>query len=244
MRSMRNCRPVAAALLFSSGFFLPVRMLAAAPPPAPAPFVAVYEVRTGGIGVGTMTRRFQIDAGSHYRFESVVESTGLVAMIKPLRIEETSDGSWTADGLRPVHYEYTRRSGKKHKHSAIDFDWAGSRAAAMVNDTPVDFELSPGTVDKLSYQLALMQDLAAARAELRYRVADIGRSKDYVLAQRPREQVKAAGQAYTTVPVEYARDDGRRTVLWCAEILGYLPVRIEYREKDGEVTTATLTRRE
>jgi hypothetical protein len=40
--------------------------------------------------------------------------------------------------------------------------------------------------------------------------------------------------------VAYSREDGRRTVLWCAGELGYLPVRIEYTEKDGAVTTATL----
>jgi len=242
MRSKRNCR-LAAALLFSSGFFLPAPT-PAAPLPAPSPFVAVYEVRTGGIGVGTMTRRFQIDAGSNYRFESVVESTGLVAMLKPLRIEESSAGSWSPDGPRPARYAYARRSGKKLKQSIIEFGWSGARAVSTINDTPVDFELPEGTIDKLSYQLVLMQDLASARTTLNYRVADVGKTKDYVLTQRPREQVKAGGQVYATVPVEYARDDGRRTVLWCAEVLGYLPVRIEYREKDGETTLATLTRRE
>jgi len=243
MRSKRNCRLAAATLLFSSGFFLPAPT-PAAPLPAPSPFVAVYEVRTGGIGVGTMTRRFQIDAGSNYRFESVVESTGLVAMLKPLRIEESSAGSWSPDGPRPARYAYARRSGKKLKQSIIEFDWSGARAVSTINDTPVDFELPEGTIDKLSYQLVLMQDLASARTTLNYRVADVGKTKDYVLTQRPREQVKAGGQVYATVPVEYARDDGRRTVLWCAEVLGYLPVRIEYREKDGETTLATLTRRE
>jgi len=244
MRSKRHCRLAATTLLLAWGSLLPVTAPADTPANAPAPFVAVYEVRTGGIGVGTMTRRFQFGAASDYRFESVVESTGLVAMLKPLRIEETSVGAWSGDGPRPTRYDYARRSGKKLKQSAIDFDWSGARAVATVNATSVDFDLPAGTVDKLSYQLVLMQDLAAAKATLAYRVADVGKTKDYVLARGPREQVRAGGQVYATVPVEYARDDGRRTVLWCAEALGYLPVRIEYREKDGEVTTATLSRRE
>jgi len=243
MRSMRNCRLAVAALLAWCGYLVPAPALAAGGT-APDPFVAVYQVRTGGLEVGTMTRRFQIDAGGHYRFESTVESTGLLAMLKPLRIEETSQGTWTADGLRPARYEYLRRSGKKRKQSRIDFDWAASRAVATVKDIAVDFELPAGTIDKLSYQLALMQDLAASREGLGYRVADLGKTKDYVLERRAQEQVKAAGQSYVTVPVEYARDDGRRTVLWCAQTLGFLPVRIEYKEKDGALTTATLTRRE
>lgn len=243
MRSMRNCCLAAAALLASCGYFLSALALAAGTT-APAPFTAVYEVRTGGLEVGTMTRRFQIDAGGLYRFESTVESTGLVAMLRPLRIEETSQGTWTPEGLRPARYEYLRRSGRKRKQSAIDFDWSGSRAVATVKDKPVDFDLPAGTIDKLSYQLALMQDLAADREGLAYRIADIGKTKDYVLARRTEEEVRAAGQVYATVPVEYARDDGRRTVLWCAKALGFLPVRIEYKEKDGAITTATLTRRD
>ncbi len=32
----------------------------------------------------------------------------------------------------------------------------------------------------------------------------------------------------------------RRTVVWCARELGWLPVKVEYHEKDGGVTTAVL----
>ena len=32
----------------------------------------------------------------------------------------------------------------------------------------------------------------------------------------------------------------RRTVVWCARKLDWLPVKVEYREKDGSVTTALL----
>lgn len=206
----------------------------------PQPFEASYAVRTSGIAVGTMTRRLALDADGSYRFESVVESTGLAALLKPLKIEETSTGRWKDGELRPLRYAYGRVSGKKSRQTVIEFDWDNARAKASVGSVTAEAELIPGTVDKLAYQLVLMRDLEAGRTELDYRVADTGKLKEYTLARLPEASVQAGDRTYATVPVAYSRDDGRRTVLWCAGELGYLPVRIEYTEKDGAVTTATL----
>lgn len=236
-----RCRLTCRAVLVLLGGIC-LSLAATAEPAAPSPFEARYVVRTSGIQVGTMLRRFTLAPDGTYRFESVVESTGLAAMLKPLRIEESSAGQWQADGPRPEHYAYRRVSGRKTKQTLIDFDWTGGRTRARIGDTVAESGLEPGTVDKLAYQLALMLDLAAGRQELAYRVADVGKLKDYTLVRGTISRVEAAGKSFETVPVEYARDDGRRTVLWCAPALGFLPVRIEYTEKDGALTTATLTR--
>lgn len=206
----------------------------------PAPFDAVYSVRAGGVGVGRMTRHFELGADENYRFSSIVEAEGLVAMLKPTRISEESIGQWPAAYPVTTHYAHSKKSGKKRKETIIDFDWSNARSHATINGTPVEAALEPGAIDKLSYQLALMRDLAAGVTSLSYRVADAGGGKHYTLERRANERIKAGGRAYDTVPVAYVRDDGRRTVLWCAPTLGYLPVRIEYTEKDGAVTTAEL----
>jgi hypothetical protein len=214
---------------------------AAADDPAWArPFEARYAVRTSGMPVGTMTRRLVRAPGAVYRFESVVESGGLAALLKPLRIEETSEGTWESDGPRPTRYAYSRRSGRKSKQVVIEFDWQHARTSGRIGASRAEGPLPAGTVDKLGYQLILMRDHGAGRNDLAYRVADVGEIKEYRLTRRAAARIEAGGRAYSTLPVEYARDDGRRTVLWCAEALGYLPVRIEYTEKDGKVTTATL----
>lgn len=206
----------------------------------PAPFVAVYAVKAGGVGAGRMTRTLAFTNDDGYRFFSVIEAEGLVALLKPTRIVEESTGRWREAYPVTARYAHSKISGKKRKETVIDFDWQAARSHATINGTPVDGELEPGAIDKLSYQLALMRDLAAGVTELRYRVADAGGGKEYQLERRAEESVRAAGASYVTEPVAYARDDGRRTVLWCARQLGYLPVRIEYTEKDGKVTTAEL----
>ncbi len=206
----------------------------------PAPFVAVYAVKAGGVGAGRMTRTLAFTADDGYRFSSLIESEGFVALLKPTRIAEESTGRWHDAHPVTTRYTHSKISGKKRKETVIVFDWQAARSRATINGTPVDGELEPGAIDKLSYQLALMRDLAAGVTELRYRVADAGGGKEYRLERRAGESVRAAGARYDTVPVAYVRDDGRRTVLWCARQLGYLPARIEYTEKDGKVTTAEL----
>ncbi len=242
MQSPRHAVTSTLALLACAviGAVIPVRASPTTDPHRPAPFDVVYQVKTGGVAVGKMSRRFEIDALDSYRFTSIIEAEGLVALLKPTRIEESSTGIWRDGRAVAERYAYEKKSGKKRKETVIAFDWAQGQAQASINGTHVNSAVTAGTLDKLNYQLAVMRDLAAGTQTLAYRVADVGESKDYALEQRPTEQVKVGGKTYDTVPVTYSRTDGRRTVLWCAAVLGYLPVKIEYTEKDGAVTRALL----
>lgn len=209
-------------------------------PHRPGPFTAVFALTVGGVSVGRMTRALEFSDNDGYRFSSVVDGEGLVALLKPTHITEESVGHWSDTYPVTERYSYEKRAGKKYQKTVIDFDWAAGRSRAVVRGTPIEANIEAGDVDKLSYQLALMRDLATGSAELRYRLADAGRSKDYHLERRAAERITIASGTYETVPVAYLRDDGRRTVLWCASELQYIPVRIEYREKDGGVTRAEL----
>ncbi|MCC7121344.1 MAG: DUF3108 domain-containing protein [Gammaproteobacteria bacterium] len=212
----------------------------AADPHRPSPFSAVYTVATAGVGVGRMTRTFALAADETYRFSAVIEAEGLAALLKPTHIDEQSTGRWPDAHPVPLRYSHTKRSGTKQKAIVIDFDWQAGRSHATINTTPIDAPLEAGAIDKLNYQLALMRDLASGITDLVYRVADADGAKTYRLERRAEARVDIRGVVYDTVPVVYARDDGRRTELWCARQLGYLPVRIEYTEKDGKRSTAVL----
>ncbi|MGH8597961.1 MAG: DUF3108 domain-containing protein, partial [Gammaproteobacteria bacterium] len=99
-----------------------------------------------------------------------------------------------------------------------------------------------GTLDKLVYQLVLMHDLRDPSKPLHYVVADDGRIKNYQLVREGEETLEILGAPTATLRVVYsASESPRRTTLWCAPRFDYLPVKIEYREDDGNVTTATLT---
>jgi hypothetical protein len=202
---------------------------------------ARYEVRSGRLKVGTMTRRLTRQDGQGYRFESRMESSGLFALVANGHIEETSEGHLTADALQPRFYAYRRLTRKKPRETEIEFDWNSGRISTTAQGQRWQMAAVPGTLDKLVYQLALMRDLERGTQELRYQVADGGRLKAYQLERAGEETLEILGQSVPTVKVMYTRQGSqRRTVLWCAPNFDYLPVRIEYRERDGRTTTATL----
>ena len=124
----------------------------------------------------------------------------------------------------------------------VSFDWAARRISTTAQGRHWDTEAAPGTLDKLVYQLALMRDLARNETSLVYSIADGGRLKSYAITRLGEETIEIARAMVSTIKVSYVRaDTQRRTTLWCAPAYGYVPVRIEYRDDDGQVTTATLT---
>ncbi len=206
-------------------------------------FLATYSVRTGGLKVGKMQRRLTITSGNHYRFESKIKSTGLLSLVHSTYIEESSEGELEVAQLRPQRYAYRRISGDQRKEASAVFDWAGSRVTMRTKDQQWEAAVSPGTLDKLVYQLALMRDLARGGDDaLNYAVADDGEIKTYELSRAGVETVEISGAAVSAQKIIYARHGtSRKTTLWCAAAYGYLPIQIEYLERDGGLTTATLT---
>lgn len=205
-----------------------------------ASFEAVYSVSTKGFDVGVMTRRLQIQSGQRYRFETDFRTTGLAGALRRVVVTESSIGLLTGDRFRPERYRYRKESGKKISESGTDFDWGQGLASGFTGTRRWELPLRGAELDKVVYQLALAADLQANVADLRYAVPDGGKRQE-LLVKRVREEtlVLPLGEV-STIRVEHRRRDGRSTSLWCDPARGYMPVQIEYREKDGSVTLARL----
>lgn len=207
---------------------------------APAPFVAVYALSQGSVAFGTMERRFELDADGAYRFVSRMKTSGVVALFRSDNINETSSGQLRAGHFEPEHYSYSNSHGDKRL--ALRFDYR--KRVVTRSDQATGWQAAmPGAVlDKLVYQMQMMLDLAMPAPTLRYTIADKNKLKDYRFDNRGREDIETASGSYSAVRLERgAADHDRRTVVWCAEALHWLPVKVEYRDKDGGVTTALLT---
>ena len=142
-----------------------------------------------------------------------------------------------------MRYVESKVSGRKRRESTVDFQRAKGQIMQQHKGVTYETPLMAATLDKLSYQLALMRDLEAGTRQLDYQVADDGKVKDYRLIVEGAESVSLADGEVSTLRVVYAREgSGRRTTLWCAPSLGNLPVKIEYRERDGGRLVALLRR--
>ena len=86
-----------------------------------------------------------------------------------------------------------------------------------------------------------MNDLAGGMREVRYAVADGGKTKYYLLKVVGNEQIDTIlGPLQTTIVERSRKDKTRLTRIWCADLFNFLPVRLEHIEDDGTVQV-TLT---
>ena len=236
-RGQQPCRNWLPAILFLLALTPAVRAAGL------KPFIASYEVKMGKMAVGTMTRKLAFDAERGYEFTSELEARGVAALFQDGKIVETSKGAFVDQRPRPDRYDYRQPGGRKNRSLSVTLDWKAGKLATEYKGRETQGALKPGLLDKLVYQLALMQDLAAGSATLDYSVADNDGITEYALARRGSETVVTPHGSFEAERIERVNGSSKRlTVLWCAPKLGFLPIKIEHREKDGKVTTALLQR--
>ena len=205
----------------------------------PAPFVAVYTLSQGSISFGTMERRFELKGDGTYRFVSRMKTSGVIALVRSDKITESSSGKLVNGHFQPTSYSYHNSRGDKHHGLRFDYD----KHVVMRSDQADGWrtDMAGPVLDKLVYQMQMMIDLRTEQSALSYTIADKNKLKHYQFDNRGREEIETAVGTYSTLRLERgASDTDRRTVVWCAETLNWMPVKVEYREKDGSVTTALL----
>ncbi len=94
------------------------------------------------------------------------------------------------------------------------------------------------SVDAGSLHVALMQDLILNGKPGQYRIADSEQAKAYGFDDNGEAQIDTGlGKLATHCYIQHREGSSRKTYLWVAPQLDYLPARIETR-KDDEVQTA------
>lgn len=203
------------------------------------PYEAEYDLTRGMLRVGKMVRRLDVDAAGAYVFESRMETKGLAALFSGTRVIETSRGRIAAARFVPERYEYDRGDAKRDYRLQFDYDNGTVHRADARSDWSTAM---PGPLfDKLVYQAQLMLDLPAGPATIQYAIADKSRLKTYEIRNLGNERVETEAGKFDAVLLERASAGSkRRTRVWCAAELGWLPVKVEHRDKKGNTTTALL----
>ncbi len=101
----------------------------------------------------------------------------------------------------------------------------------------ISLPLTPGLLDKSTYQLALQEDVAAGKKSMRYRVVDGDDIDTYEFRVVGSESVKTKAGRIEAIKVERVRDPSqskRETQLWFAKDWDYLLVSLRQVEKDGK----------
>jgi len=173
-----------------------------------------------------------------YRYQSTSNFRGLLRLVSPEPVVERSDFLYVDGRIRPLefwHEDGTRR-GEGNLH--VVFDWERSRATTTGDGWTVEFDLSPDALDRGSMQVAVMLDMAAGDGPGRYVLADEDSLKTYEYTADGEMTLQTAlGMVDTQRFLRQRRGSSRRTLLWSARALAFLPVRIE-QQRDGETRTA------
>ena len=200
------------------------------------PFFARYSLTTQGAKIGVTEWTMKAIAADIFVYESRTVAAGIYGLVSDQEVTERSEWQLRDGMIQPLSYSYHRSGGDRERDVAVNFDWETRQAENTAEGHSWRMPVPDGTLDKLSYLLVMMRDLAEAKSPLRYQIADGGRLKVYELRIEGEERIDTALGSLDTVVVRRLRDsDERETLLWCAESLDYMPVKIEHREKDGTV---------
>ncbi|MDD3483542.1 DUF3108 domain-containing protein, partial [Azovibrio restrictus] len=193
-----------------------------------------YQVYRGerGLMVGEASQRWEMGDG-RYHLWSVIETTGLAALFRPVRMEMESRGSMGPVGLRPEQF-LVRRNGSSDQEGA-DFDWEAGQV--RIGDRSPE-PLGPGSQDLLSfhYQLAYLPDLEGGVA---FPVATGRKYERYQFDSLGEEQLELPAGSFRTLHLQSLGSS--RTELWLALDQLLLPVKIRHTDKKGEIFEQVLT---
>lgn len=205
------------------------------------PFVASYSLHSMGTRFADMRRSFSRLQNGEYVYRSDTHTVGLLALFRKDHIIEKSTWKYTAGRLQPLHYSYQRTGGRRDRNVIVNFDWSSRRIVNSVNGHSWHMPIQAYIMDKLLYQLAIMYDLQRGKKNINYAIADGGKIKEYDFERIGEDRLDTPIGKFSTLKlIRHKPNSKRRTVIWCARELGYMPVKVENVEKNGRETTAII----
>lgn len=201
-------------------------------------FVASFVLKAFGTTVGRSEWRLVPTSDGRFLWESRSETAGAGALIRDVYVTERSESEIFGQSFRPLAYRYDRQGEHASRRVEVAFDWQNGVVLNTAQGHTWRMSLPAGTLDKLGYLLALMRDLAAGKRSMRYTIADGGRLKTYDMRGAGTEILETALGTLETVKIRRVRDaDYGEATLWCAPSLGFLPVKLENRDRDGRLVS-------
>lgn len=207
----------------------------------PTHIEASYDVVTKGIKIAMITEKFT-RTDKQYRIESVTKPVGLLALFKPDTLYVVSEGSITAQGLRPRSFVY-KRSQETLKNTEANFDWGQSslmlndRYGQRVESLPAD------TQDRLSvlYQFRYIPLLREHKELTMYITNGSKIDKRHYLIQ-PRQMITVPMGTLETTYLSTAQEETAwKTEIWLSVENGNFPCKIIVTEDNGDKFTQVLT---
>jgi hypothetical protein len=205
--------------------------------PVLATYAATYQVEYKGRDAGLAEFSLSYDAAQDvYTFRSYLKVKGLLRLIAPNPAIEHSIFVVRDGRIQPREFRYEDGTRKGGNNFHGRFDWDAQRVV-LEGEQHVELDVAPGTLDRASFQAALMRDMAGQGPLGPYVLADEDSLKTYELTLDGEERMATPLGELEVLRYRQQRvGSSSSTSLWVAPSLKYLPVRME-RQRGDETDT-------
>lgn len=205
-------------------------------------FEARFAVSRNGKELGTMAMALSAPKEGEWLFVSRTEGQGGLAGFLGVTIEERSTLMLGESGLASTSYRYNQDMVGRHRARTLDI--AGGKATESDDDKRWSYAVEGSVLDRHAMVLGIASHLADGVREgsvFDLAVASKGKLEEWRFLVAGTEQVETGNGRIEAIRVERLRDNpDRKTVSWHAPKYGYLPVKVEQVEPDGERLVSLL----
>lgn len=206
-------------------------------------FEARFAVSRNDKALGTMDMRLTAPAPGQWLFVSRTEGQKGLAGFLGVSIEERSELVESERGLTTQSYSYQQDMVGRHRKRQLKVGADGA-VAESEGDKSWNYSLVRPVFDKHAVVLGIAERLATqseAGSVFDLPVASKGKVESWRFLVVGEEDVETPKGTIKAVRVERMRENAdRKTASWHAASMGYLPVKVEQTEPDGERISSVL----
>lgn len=241
--SIDNIKNPAVAGFFLCRIFLAVVLLTSASPSLAVPqsYSALYQIEADGMSLGKLERTLKQSADDSYILKTKTYVTGFWAIFIKDRVNEESRFAMVDGKLIPKSYHYTKKKKGKLIKESIIFNTDKGTIVSSSDSGKQSFPFTGSESDKLFYQFRIREALRRGESELQFSVIDRMRLRSYRFKAGQLEVVDTPMGKIEAVRVERINEETRKTVLWFAPSLDYLPVKIVQDTGDHSFSSTIIS---
>ena len=216
--------------------------LEANPVPQPTAFELTYKIKAYGVVVGEMQISLtETDDANIYIYENLTRALGLAKAFRSGVMSETSRFRVTPAGLVPIQYDLDDSTDNPDDDTHIAFDWTAGIADSLYEGEQRNIEIEPGTLDRMSADLAVILDLQAGNGPERYQMVHRNALRIYEFEYLGEEEVKTPAGKFSTVKYRRQRPGSKRSgIIWFSPALCYHVVQVESQKNDKRTSIAKI----
>ena len=217
-------------------------VLEANPVPQPTGFELTYKIKAYGFAVGEMQISLtETDDADIYIYENLTRALGLAKAFRSGIMSETSRFRVTPAGLVPIQYDLNDSTENPDDDTHIAFDWTAGIADSLYEGERRDIEIEPGTLDRMSADLAVILDLQAGNGPERYQMVHRNALRVYEFEYLGEEDIKTPAGKFSTVKYRRQRPGSKRSgIIWFSPALCYHVVQVESLKNDKRTSIVKI----